>query len=968
MPCQITRHAVLAAVLLAAYRPAPAAQKRESPESSIASADTIVIENPRCRLTLGPRGRCRGLTDTKGGREIGCADNDIRVVEAVIGGKRDRANSLRFRDGRLEIGFEKHGTRLVYRVHTTPDWIRFELSSISGTRPERLTLLRLPVAITATVGRVPDLARDEKTAVCLLSGGMQARGAARPRDGWTELAVTTQDVPGPTLEGAAAALVVAPPAAIGTILQRAAAAFGLPTNTRDGVPVKRLPRTRGSYWFISLGAADVERMIDCCNRSGIRQVMVNFHALCTAPGHYPINRKNFPRGPAGVTAMVDRFHAAGILVGMHTFASKVKKTDPYVTPVPDRRFWVDRRATLAGGIDPKQTDITVAGSLARWPGSPVCTQKRWEGGVQKHREVIIDDEIVRYESIGPADTYNTFLGCTRGAWGTRAATHESGTACRHYGVDGCINGYIIDQETDLLDEVTDRLADVFNTAGFDMVYFDGGEDVDRRRFHYYVTRHQAAAMAKFTKRPIIHMGTIMTHRLWHSFARSGTVDTYRHTLGGHLTALGGATDIRRIREVTNERVVRTVAFDLAGKRERWRTVREHIDRSVRRAVAMERALMPAELGWFGIWPAGKHDDGLQLDEFEYLMVKSLAYDKPISLQTSFAKMDRHPLTPAILQIAKAYEQMRLGDAELDDATRDRLRELGKDFILVQTDGTREFIAVREVPGVAGTKDRVRAFVGGRGDGAAATVWHVSRGGTLTLAADIPDLAVRTFTGEPVAAEQTAETVRIPVDTGRTTIVAPSVTPARFRKLLATAGFEERKAARIWIQAEDCATIAGDMAKAADAGIETTGAFGDAILCTTRPRPDDTNPGSCRYTIRLPAAGLWTVWGRLKYPAGSDHSFWLVPDGKHAGGTRFVLGNCGAAGKAWHWAGSGGGSTARPPGRPISLKLAAGTFTFRVCAREGTGKPALNPRLDCLCLTDDPRYVPTDADARKTLGE
>ena len=29
-------------------------------------------------------------------------------------------------------------------------------------------------------------------------------------------------------------------------------------------------------------------------------------------------------------------------------------------------------------------------------------------------------------------------------------------------------------------------------------------------------------MSKFTKRPLIHMGTIMTHLLWPSFARSST--------------------------------------------------------------------------------------------------------------------------------------------------------------------------------------------------------------------------------------------------------------------------------------------------------------------------------------------------------------------------------------------------------------------------------------------------------------
>jgi hypothetical protein len=126
----------------------------------------------------------------------------------------------------------------------------------------------------------------------------------------------------------------------------------------------------------------------------------------------------------------------------------------------------------------------------------------------------------------------------------------------------------------LLDEAQDRLAAVFNTAGFDMVYFDGGEDVDRSRFDYYVANFQANAMRKFRRRPIIHMGTIMTHGLWHSFARSSTVDTYLNTLSGAI--LGGKPP------------------------EKWPTVRDHIDQSVRYMLSVRADMMPGELGWFGI--------------------------------------------------------------------------------------------------------------------------------------------------------------------------------------------------------------------------------------------------------------------------------------------------------------------------------------------------------------------------------
>jgi hypothetical protein len=72
------------------------------------------------------------------------------------------------------------------------------------------------------------------------------------------------------------------------------------------------------------------------------------------------------------------------------------------------------------------------------------------------------------------------------------------------------------------------------------------------------------------------------------------------------------------------------------------------------------------------------------------------------------------------------------------------------------------------------------------------------------------------------------------------------------------------------------------------------------------------------------------------------------------------------GKTWHWTGTGGGVTSVPPGKPIQLTLPAGPFTFLLYGREGPGTPDTNPRIDGFCLTEDPGYVPTDADAREAL--
>jgi len=937
---------------------------------ALALGGEIAFENARLRVLLGDDACWRSIVDKATGKDYAVPGQKARFASARVAEKWCDAASAALAGDQLTIGFTGVDTRLTYAVETRPDWIAFRLVGVAGTRPSELTLVRVATSLAAHVGPRLNGAWDDRFAIALMAINLQTQGGARRVGAYAELATTTQDAPGPRLEGAAAALVGTPMPVFREVLQRLAVAYGLPRNSENGVASHDLPIARGSYWFLDFGEADVDRVIELCRQTGIRQVMLSSGSWCRSPGHYLFNLARYPDGLESLRRTVARLHAAGILVGMHCFASKISKIDPYVTPVPDRRFWVDLSAVLAADVNPSEAAIRTSSDLSQWPGSPVCKQTMWEGGVIKHQEVILDDEIIRYKAIGSSDgkqpgeegrgasktghphaergdekekgKWNTFLGCERGAWGTRPAAHKAGTQGRHYGVDGCINGYIIDQETTLLDEVTTRLGDIFNTCGFDMVYFDGGEDVDRRRFTYYVSKFQAVAMSKFTKRPLIHMGTIFTHNLWHSFTRSGTVDTYLNTLYGHIQA--------------------------GGKIETWPTVRDHIDRSVQYMLSVREDLIPGELGWFGIWPKGKNTDGLQLDEAEYLMCKSLAYDAPISLQTSFRQMESHPLTPGILEIVKAYEDLRAG-GKVHEVTRRRLRQQGRDFILVPMPGEPWFIEAMAVPQVAGTQD-IRAFVGEStwmvSTGYAA-VWHYAgREGKLILNTD--RLKASEIAGAAVETEKLRDgkTV-VPIGGRRTTLRFQGLSADNVRELLRTAELQLRPPGAIWLQAEDAVRIVGKMVKGSEVGAKDPEAFGDIVLCMDqidRAQPKDCY---CEYRVEIPHKGRWTLWARVRYPSGADESFGIVlPGEKVALEGKQVLGNCGQNAAKWHWTGRGGGSTTPPPGEPITFDLPAGPFVFRIYPREGGGTAAANPRLDAFCLTDDPAYVPTDADATAAL--
>jgi len=104
-----------------------------------------------------------------------------------------------------------------------------------------------------------------------------------------------------------------------------------------------------------------------------------------------------------------------------------------------------------------------------------------------------------------------------------------------------------------------------------------------------------------------------------------------------------------------------------------------------------------------------------------------------------------------------------------------------------------------------------------------------------------------------------------------------------------------------------------------------------------------------YTVDLPSAGDWYLWGRFYYPGipgGNDaNSFLAFADG----GAPLTFGNNGSAYQRWHYDGhdgAGGG-----PAVPLPLgSLTAGSHQLTVTKREAVSTP---PRLDVLCVTADP---------------
>ena len=236
---------------------------------------------------------------------------------------------------------------------------------------------------------------------------------------------------------------------------------------------------------------------------------------------------------------------------------------------------------------------------------------------------------------------------------------------------------------------------------------------------------------------------------------------------------------------------------------------------------------------------------------------------------------------------------------------------------------------------------------------------------LQLAA--PEAAAYDVKGEPVKTEVIEGKLAVPLDYRRITLRFPRRTAEVSRKLLAGATLSLRKPVVLWVRAEDYARSVGSMILARNAGVRDPECLSEPILCSGKIDFSGKTRAYCEYRVEIPRQGRWTLWARVRYPQDGDLSFGLVRPGEPVTLTgNQVLGNCGLNRGRWHWTGRGEGSTTPPPGSPIVLSLPAGPLVFQIWPREGGGAAATNPRLDCLCLAEDPDYFPTDADARTAL--
>jgi hypothetical protein len=606
------------------------------------------------------------------------------------------------------------GYDAVIRLKITESYIGFTLESLSykldnSLRTKRKTpldeavFLQLPIRNRKNFGEWLNVMWDDAVAVNLLATGPFTRIDSETRDDCRILRAGAVD--SVQMEGVGAALVTTSTSRLLDRIAKIEEDFGLPR----GVESRRNKICSQSYYELLATTPDeIEQHIRYAQMAGLRTMDVYYRIFAATAGHFTI-RPEFPDGLADVRKMVNRIEQAGILPGIHIHYNKADKTDSYVSPRPDPRLNLAASFTLRKQLDAASVTIEVEESPRGCP-------------MDEGRRILkIQDELVSYERYTVRPPYQ-FIGCQRGFLTTRSASYIPGTRVGLLDVDTWPIFVRFTQDTDLQEEVARRLGEIYRTAGFKFVYFDGAEDVPGPQYWYTVPRAQWLVYQALRPSPVFAEGACKSHFSWHILTRGNAFDVFKPEVMKQATRQYPAPE----------------------------------------AAEVAKDFTRINFGWIGYWAPSAATIGTQPDMIEYVTSRAAGWDCPISLVGDLPQLSAHPRTADNLEVIRRWEDVRARNW-LSPMQKSQLRDLNQEHILlIDEQGNYELAPYREVSKAAGGATSARAFTFERQNKRYAVFWNTS--GTAALELNLPRRDVRLMAqlGKELPVEEASGRIRVPL--------------------------------------------------------------------------------------------------------------------------------------------------------------------------------------------------------------
>ena len=589
--------------------------------SLASSAEPVVLETDNLRLTIAQDGTVTGLVPKpdgknyvhkaeptplalvyRGGQSVPTAQGRHAATKRWIyqGGQATPASRVT-REGRnVHIEFAQANVTATYHVTTKPHYLAFELTHLTGEPIDRIDLLCLKLVDLPQRGAWINFACNEDYGVCLCAGNVRTNAEMDQQHNTVTMRTVAERAPGLLDTTAVLFGCNQPKTSFLDTMAIVERDFHLP----PGAENRRHPSLRHSYlWASRPTPENIDDYIRIAQRGGFRMILFSYTAFSKA-GHFLWNDA-YPGGISDLKRVTDAIRDADLEVGLHIHYCKTHKSDPYVTPVPDERLHQVRHFTLAKTIDTQTTVFPVAEDPSG------CT-------LDEGRRILkIGTELIAYEAYRTEPDF-AFTGCERGHLNTAVSPHSKGTMLGLLNVDTWNIFVRFDQNTDIQDEVAQRIGEIYRKTGpYQMVYFDGAEDV-----HYPFWHHVASAQRRVYRNldpaPPVTEAAHYSHFSWHMITRSNAYDI--------VAPADGMKDFCRLMPCPT---------------------------------AAERAkdFSRIDFGWLG--RMGENKAGP--DVWEYVASKATAWDCPISLKASPAEIQSNPRWEDCLDTIRTWEDARLGN-------------------------------------------------------------------------------------------------------------------------------------------------------------------------------------------------------------------------------------------------------------------------------------------------------------------
>lgn len=623
--------------------------------SSLFSGAQVSFSSGELKVSLNSQGYFTELSNSATEKNYLYKDTLAPLMTLVSGNVRFYPTTLVYikAQKKITLVYKEAGVSIDIKVFEKSTHLVLEIvKALPGNKIDAIIWGPYPTIINATVGEVIGVVRDGTTAVGIQvlniktlggdypnnEGNTDQRGIAAVSFPWGSVLqaysinrshnrlvdawggqfknMPVAAMKGESVVGSKIALFTCEEPKTLERLEQIELAENLPHPTIKGVWFKKSALFGRSYLITSFDESNIDEMIGYTKRAGL--ISLYHEGPFKSWGHFILDSAAFPHGKAGLKKCVDKAHAAGLMLGVHTLTNFINTNDPYITPVPDDRLSLTGFAAVTKDIDATAKEIEVA--------SPEYFNQQQNNNLHT---IKIGKELIRYKTVSATAPY-TISDCQRGAFGTSAAMHKAGD----------IAGKLFDHsyevffpDINMQRETAKNIASLMNETGVDHMDFDGIEGGLASGQGIYGIELFAKDVFDNVKHDFICGTSRSTTFFWHMCSYYNWGEPW----------YGGFSESMQQYRIDNQGL-------------------------------FERNYMPHMLGWYLL------AENTTMSEMEWMLARSAGYGAGFAMVIKPASIKKNPAALNLLDAIREWETARNGHAFTKEQ-QERLKNPKNDFHL-----------------------------------------------------------------------------------------------------------------------------------------------------------------------------------------------------------------------------------------------------------------------------------------------